>query len=95
MVCILTNLMNFSVGDVKFYPKNKSKKLEGMVITNLGTQNGKLKVVIADTGLFAYENVLLPLNLKVKRNIDKEKLKKGLRRFYQMLYWFDSRYNKF
>ena len=29
-----------------------------MVISNLGTENGKIKVVIADAGFFAYDHVL-------------------------------------
>ena len=28
-----------------------------MVISNLGTESGKIKVVIADAGFFAYDNV--------------------------------------
>jgi len=49
-VCTLTNLTNFSVGDVRIYSKNKSKKeiWEEMVMSNPGTINGKIKVIIAD-----------------------------------------------
>ncbi len=102
MICTLINLTNFSVTDVKIYPKNKSKKeiWEEMVMANLGTKNGKIKVVIADAGFFAYDNVLLPLNcriipvVKVKRNIDKEKLKKRVEKALPNVIWFDSRYNK-
>ena len=58
--------------------RNESKKeiWEEIVISNLRTQNGKIKVVIADAGFFAYDNILLPLNcrtipvIKVKSNID-------------------------
>jgi len=44
--------------------KNESKKeiWKEIVISNLGTQNGKIKVVIADAGFFTYDNILLPLN---------------------------------
>lgn len=58
-----------------------------MIISNLGTQNGKIKVVIADVGFFAYDNILLPLNcriipvIKVRSNIDVEKLKKRIENY--------------
>ena len=102
VVCTLINLTNFSVVDVKIYSKNKSKKeiWEEMVIANLGTQNGKIKGVIADASFFAYDNILLPLNyriipvVKVKSNIDTEKLKKRIEDHPANLFWFDSRYNK-
>jgi len=81
VVCTLLNLTNFSVVDVRIYPKNKAKKeiWEEMVVSNLRTESGKIKVVIADAGFFAYDNVLLPLNyriipvIKVRSNIDTEK----------------------
>ena len=102
MVCTLINLTNFSVVGVRIYPKNKAKKeiWEEMVISNLGTQNGKIKVVIADAGFFAYDNVLLPLNyriipvIKVKKNIDREELKRMVERTLPNVRWFDSRYNR-
>jgi len=102
MVCTLINLTNFSVVDVQIYPKNKPKKeiWEEMVIANLGTESGKIKVVIADASFFAYDNILLPLNyriipvIKVKKNIDREELKKMVERTLPNVRWFDSRYNK-
>jgi len=98
IVCTLINLTNFSV-DVRIYPKNKAKKeiWEEMVISNLGTENGKIKVVIADAGFFAYDNVLLPLNyriipvIKVRSNIDVEKLKRRIESCPANLFWFDNR----
>ena len=82
--------------------RNESKKeiWEEMVISNLGTQDGKIKVVIADAGFFAYDNILLPLNcrtipvIKVKSNIDVKKLKKRIENHPANLFWLDSRYNK-
>ncbi|CAD7772722.1 hypothetical protein AIOGIFDO_01288 [Candidatus Methanoperedenaceae archaeon GB37] len=64
--------------------KNEPKKeiWEEIVISNLETQNGKIKVIMADAGFLAYNNILLPLNrrtipvIKVKSNIDVKKLKK-------------------
>jgi hypothetical protein len=102
IVCNLINLTNFSVVSTRIYSKNKSKKeiWEEMVISNLGTENGKIKVVIADAGFFAYDNILLPLNyriipvIKVRSNIDEEKLKKRIESYPANLFWFDSRYNK-
>jgi|GEM_PF-766218 len=102
MVYTLINLTNFSVVDVKIYPKNKAKKeiWEEMVISNLGTESGKIKVVTADASFFAYDNILLPLNyriipvIKVKKNIDREELKRMVERTLPNIRWFDSRYNK-
>jgi len=102
MLCTLINLTNFSVVDLRIYPKNKAKKeiWEEMVISNLGTINGKIKVIIADSGFFAYNNILLPLNyriipvIKVRSNIDTEKLKRRIENYPANLFWFDSRYNK-
>ena len=102
MVCTLINLTNFSVVDVRIYPKNKAKKeiWEEMVISNLGTENGKIKVVIADASFFAYDNVLLPLNcriipvIKVRSNIDREELKRMVERTLPNIRWFDSRYSR-
>ena len=102
MVCTLINLTNFSVVDVKIYPKNKAKKeiWEEIVISNLGTESGKIKVVIADASFFTYDNILLPLNyriipvIKVRSNIDVEKLKKRIESYPANLFWFDNRYNK-
>ncbi|AGK61376.1 hypothetical protein Asulf_01385 [Archaeoglobus sulfaticallidus PM70-1] len=102
MVCTLLNLTNFSVVDVKIYPKNKAKKeiWDEMVITNLGTESGKIKVVIADAGFFAYNNILLPLNyriihvIKLKKNIDREELKRMVEGILTNVRWFDSRYNR-
>jgi len=82
--------------------KNESKKeiWEEMVISNMGTQNRKINVVIADAGFFAYDNILLPLNrrtipvIKVKSNRDVKKLKKRIENHPANLFWFDSRYNK-
>ena len=82
--------------------RNESKKeiWEEIVISNLETQNGKIKVVIADAGFFDYDNILLPLNcrtipvIKVKSNIDVEKLKKRIENHPANLFWLDSRYNK-
>ncbi len=99
IVCTLVNLTNFSVVDVKIYSKNKSKKeiWEEIVIANLGTENGKIKVVIADAGFFAYDNILLPLNyriipvIKVRSNIDVEKLKRKSESCLANLFWFDNR----
>ena len=100
MVCSLINLTNFSVVDVQIYPKNKSKKeiWEEMVISK-GTENGKINC-IADAGFFAYDNILLPLNyriipvIKVRSNINEEKLKSMIENHPANLFWFDSRYNK-
>ena len=56
--------------------------------------------MIADAGFFAYDNVLLPLNyriipvIKVKKNIDVEKLKRRIESCPANLFWFDNRYNK-
>jgi len=102
IICTLLNLTNFSVVDVKIYPKNKAKKeiWEEMVISNLGTESGKIKVVIADASFFAYDNILLPLNyriipvIKVKKNIDREELKRMVESTLPNVRWFDSRYNK-
>jgi len=102
IVCTLLNLTNFSVVDVQIYPRNKSKKeiWDEMVISNLGTESGKIKVVIADASFFAYDNILLPLNyriipvIKVKKNIDREELKKMVEGILPNVRWFDSRYNR-
>ena len=102
LVCTLINLTNFSVVDVQIYPISKAKKeiWEEIVISNLGTESGKIKVVIADASFFAYDNILLPLNyriipvIKVKKNIDREELKKMVERTLPNVRWFDSRYNK-
>ena len=102
IVCTLLNLTNFSVVDQKIYSKNESKKKiwEEMIISNLGTENGKIKIVIADAGFYAYDNILLPLNyriipvIKVRSNIDEEKLKNRIESYPANLFWFDSRYNK-
>lgn len=82
------------------YPKGKSKKeiWEEMVISNLGTESGKINC-IADAGFFAYDNILLPLNyriipvIKIRSNIDEEKLKKRIENHPANLFC-DSRYNK-
>ena len=102
MVCTLLNLTNFSVVDVRIYPRNTKKKeiWEEMVIFNLGTESGKIKVVIADASFFAYDNILLPLNyriipvIKVKKNVDIEELKRMVERTLPNVRWFDSRYNR-
>ncbi|CAD7772019.1 hypothetical protein FHEFKHOI_01143 [Candidatus Methanoperedenaceae archaeon GB50] len=82
--------------------KNEPKKeiWEEIVISNLETQNGKIKVIMDDAGFLAYNNILLPLNcrtiplIKVKSNIDVKKLKKRIENHPANLFWLDSKYNK-
>ncbi len=102
MVHTLINLSNFSVVACEIHPKSKPKKeiWSEMVTNNLGSVNGKIKVVIADAGFFAYDNILLPLNqrvipvIKARSSIDKDKLKRMIENQAMNLLWFDSRYNQ-
>ena len=97
IVCTLINLTNFSVVDVQIYPISKSKKeiWEEMVISNLGTESGKIKVVIADASFFAYDNILFP---ELQNNTCKSKEERGqgraVERTLPNVRWSDSRYSR-
>ena len=55
LVAVLVNLSNLSVEDIQIFTKEvkKTKIWEDVVLKNIGTVTGKIKVVLADTGLFA------------------------------------------
>lgn len=56
-IVVLINLYNLSLVDVKIFSKKTSKVeiWDEMVISNLGTLNGKIKAVIADAGFSCYK----------------------------------------
>ena len=98
-VCTLVNWSNLSVEKVEFYPKNASKKQmwKEMVIDTLGTKTGKIKIVIADAGFFAYQNYLFSIHyrlipvIKSRANL-KDKLLKKIKELPTSLLWWDQRY---
>jgi len=100
-VCTLVNWSNLSVEKVEFYPKNTSKKQmwKEMVIDTLGTKTGKIKIVIADAGFFAYQNYLFSIHyrlipvIKSRANL-KDKLLKKIKELPVSLVWYDQRYTK-
>lgn len=57
-VCVLIDWSNLSPVKVEFFPKNASKKeiWKKMVIDTVGTKTGKIRIVLADAGFFAYQN---------------------------------------
>jgi len=102
LVATVINFTNLEVVEVRFFPKNakKTEIWEEMVIDKLGTQNGKIKVVIADGGFFAYDNIMISPNyriipvIKVRRDISPDKIEAMLKNLPPNIVWFDSRYNK-
>jgi hypothetical protein len=100
-VCTLVNWSNLSVEKVEFYPKNTSKKQmwKEMVIDTLGTKTGKIKIVLADAGFFAYQNYLFSIHYRlipvIKPRSDlRDKLLKKIKELPVSLLWYDQRYNK-
>ena len=70
------------------------------MLDRLGTTAGKVKVVIADAGFFAYDNILFSPGLrivpvvKVRSNIDEAKVERMLENLPPNLVWYDRRYKK-
>ena len=69
-----------------------------MVLDTLGTRTGKIKVVLADAGFFAYQNYLysphyriIPV-IKPRANL-KDKVLKKIEELPTSLIWWDSRYS--
>jgi len=100
-VCTLVNWSNLSVEKVKFYSKKTSKKKmwKEMVIDTLGTRTGKIKVVIADAGFFAYQNYLFSIHYRlipvIKSRVNlKDKLLEKIKSLPVSLVWYDQRYSK-
>lgn len=100
IVCTLIDWSNLSVKKIKFYPKTASKKRmwKEMVLDTVGTKTGKIKVVLADAGFFAYQNYLwsphyrvVPV-IKSRKNL-KEKVLKKIKSIPASLLWWDSKYN--
>ncbi len=102
IVAVLINLSNLEVVDFKIFSKH-AKKTEiwrEMVIGNLGTVAGKIKIVIADAGLFAYENISVSPNFRIipvikkRSNVKMERIEEKLQKLYPNVMLFDSRYAK-
>lgn len=102
IACALINFTNLEVEAIEFYPKKTAKKRmwKEMVLERLGTTAGKVKVVIADAGFFAYDNILLSPGLrlipvvKIRSNIDEAKIERMLENLPPNLVWYDKRYSK-
>ena len=99
IVCNLINWSTLSTVKAEIY-SNKTPKKEiwkKMVIDTLGTKNGKLKVVIADAGFFAYQNYLSSIHrniipvIKPRKDL-KDKVIKKLKELPASLIWWDQRY---
>jgi hypothetical protein len=100
-VCVLMRWPTFSVVKVEFYPNNASTKemWKEMVINTLGSKIGKIKLVIADAGFFAYDNYttsvhhrIIPV-IKSRKNLQDEVFKK-LNSLPALLIWWNKRYTK-
>jgi hypothetical protein len=99
LAAVLINFSKLSVEHVELVSK-KAKKVEiwrKCVLDQLGTQSGKIKVVIADAGFFAYDNYLssphqrlIPIIRPRKRF--EEKVVTKVRNMSQSLFWYDSRH---
>ncbi len=100
-VAVLINFSNMSIKKVVFYSKTTKKKQiwKEMVLEELGTDIGKLKVVIADAGFFAYDNYTFAPNyriipiIKPKKRYE-NKITDKLNNLSPNIFWFSSKYNK-
>lgn len=96
-VSSLVNITKYSLEKVKIYPiKTAKKKIwKEMVIDELGTDKGKIKVVIADGGFFAYENYRKSVHHRIvpvikPRSNCRENLKEMLENLPPKLEWFEE-----
>lgn len=100
LVAVLVNLSDLSVEDIQIFTKEvkKTKIWEDVVLKNIGTVTGKIKVVIADAGLFAYQNYEVSPNMRLvpvikPRSGLENKVARKLRELEPNIMWFDSRLN--
>lgn len=100
-VCVLMKWPTFSIVKVEFYPKNASKKKmwKEMVINTIGSKMGKIKVVIADAGFFAYDNYTTSVHHRIipvikSRKKLQDKVFKKLNSVPALLTWWGKRYTK-
>jgi hypothetical protein len=101
MVAALINFSNLSVVDVQIFEKGvkKTDMWKEMVLDNLGTTAGKIKMVLADAGFFAYDNYTLSPNMRVVPVIKsraglENKVEEKLKNLSPNLMWFDQRRNE-
>ena len=94
---MLVNITNCSLIKTNIYPIDTAKKKiwKEMVIDELGTNNGNIKVVIADGGFFAYENYRKSVHNRIipvinPRSDCRENLKEMLKNLPPKLEWFDG-----
>lgn len=100
-VCVLMRWPTFSVVKVEFYPNNASKTAmwKKMVIETLGSKIGKIKMVIADAGFFAYENYTTSVHhgvipvIKSRKDLQ-DKVFKKLNSLPTLLLWWNKRYSR-
>jgi len=101
MVAALINFSNLSVVDVQIFEKGVKKTdiWKNMVLDNLGTITGKIKMVLADAGFFAYDNYTFSPNMRVVPVIKsraglENKVEEKLKNLSPNLLWFDPRRNE-
>ncbi|KXB07749.1 hypothetical protein AKJ51_00100 [candidate division MSBL1 archaeon SCGC-AAA382A20] len=94
---MLVNITNCSLKKTNIYPIDTPKKdiWEEMVIDEIGTYNGNIKVVIADGGFFAYENYRKSVHNRIvpvinPRSDCRENLKEMLKNLPPKLEWFEE-----
>lgn len=73
--------------------RKKTKIWNEMVLEDLGTKEGKIKIVIADGGFFAYDNYTASINQRViplikSRSNCKEELRRRLENLPPNVMWF-------
>lgn len=99
LAAVLINFSNLSIEHVELVSKT-DKKVElwkKCVLNTLGTESGKIKVVIADAGFFAYYNYLLSPHLRIipiirPRKGFEEKVVKKVENLSLSLFCYDSRH---
>ena len=100
-VCLLINWSNLSIVKVEFYPKKAKKNQiwKEMVIDTIGSRIGKLKMVIADAGFFAYQNYMfsphhriIPV-IKTRADLHDKVLNK-IKEIPTSLLWWTQKYSR-
>jgi len=100
IAAVLINLSNLEVVDFKIFSKHakKTEIWKEMVIGRLGTVAGKVKIVIADAGFFAYDNIFISPNFRIipvikkRSNVKIERIEEKLQKLYPNVMLFDARY---
>lgn len=98
-VYYLINLSNTSFEKVAVYSKKSKKKdiWDEMVVQELGTKQGEIKTVIADAGLFAYDNYLESMRNRLVPVINprsdlEERTVEKIQNCDSNLVWFGDKY---